>query len=94
MSEYIEVDVRLDSHNLLQIESLIGWRVTELKKLKKDNPGIPAMMADEQLLNYKLLSAKIAEARKNVKAVKEEADRAYFASRKVSTRKPRARVAP
>jgi hypothetical protein len=82
MSEYIEVDVRLDSHNLLQIETLINWRVKELKQLKKDNPGVPAMLCDEQLLNYKLLSAKISEARKNVKVVKEAADKAYFASQK------------
>lgn len=89
MSEYIEVDVRLDSHNLLQIETLIDWRVKELKQLKKDNPGVPAQLCDEQLLNYKLLAGKIAEARQHVKVVKAEADKAYYASLK---RKPRARA--
>lgn len=83
MSEFIEVQVTLDSHNLLQIQALVQNRVKELKQLKRDNAdGIMAILADEQIHNYRLLTQKIAEAREDVKRVKAEADAQYFASRK------------
>jgi hypothetical protein len=83
MNEFIEVQLTLDSHNLLQIEALIAARVKELQDLKNGSDvSIMAHLADEQIENYKLLSAKIADARKEVKRVKAEADAQYFASRK------------
>lgn len=92
MSEFIEVEVVLDSHNLLQIEALINWRVKELKQLKKEHAehpnGIVVASCNEQLLNYKQLAARIAKGREDVKDVKAKSDAAYFASR----RKTRARA--
>jgi predicted phage-related endonuclease len=87
---YIEVQVTLDSHNLLQIETLIEARIKELRELKKANADawFISAMADEQLSNYRALMRKIKEAREDVKRVKAAHDTAYLAS----LRKPRSRA--
>jgi hypothetical protein len=83
MSEYIEVELTLDAHDLIVIESLVNERLKELKKFRDEADGwIHQRLADEQIGNYRGLLKKIKAARQHVKEVKAESDARYFASLK------------
>jgi hypothetical protein len=84
MSEYIEVEMTLDSLDLIQIETLIELRIKELQKLKDDDPEMGWFIRaqlDESIEMWTGTQKKIKAARKEVKRIKKEADAAYYASR-------------
>jgi len=83
IAQYIEVNLVLDSFDLIQIETLIERRITELKEFKAqyETGSIHAMLADEQLYNYGVTQRRIKNARKEVKRVKAESDAAFAAQR-------------
>jgi hypothetical protein len=80
---YIEVELTLDSLDLIQIENLIDIRIKTLNDLKATedvfNSWYLTTIADEQINNYRSTLKKIEQARAEVKRVKEVGDAAYFA---------------
>jgi hypothetical protein len=96
---YIEVNLKLDSLDILMLESLIEARIEELEGLKAvpENAWFITRMADEQIDNHKHTLKRLNAAHDDVKRVKAEMDKRnadeYRAShpllktRRVQTRK-------
>jgi len=78
MATYIEVDMRLDSLDLVMISGLLEKRIDELVEFKKENPAwFSQNIADEQLHNYRATMKKIKAARSEVRKIKKESDAAF-----------------
>jgi len=85
IAQYIEVNITLDSFDLIQIETLINLRIDELKKFKAEADGwMHKQLADEQLYNYRATLKKIKAARTEVKRIKAESDAKFAADRKAA----------
>ena len=83
IAAYIEVNITLDSFDLIQIENLIQIRIDELKKFKSENDAwFHQNLADEQIVNYRTTLKKIKAARQEVKDIKAASDAEYAASRR------------
>jgi len=82
MAIYREVDLTLDALDLAMIETLIKARQKELEEFKAQHEpdSIPAMLADEQLDNYRTTIRKIRLAQREMK----DATRNGKAQRKVT----------
>jgi hypothetical protein len=88
MSEYIEVELTLDSHDLIVIETLINEQLDELKKFRNETDAwFHQRIADDQIANYRGLLKKIKAARAEVKKIKTEADARFYASLKAKRTK-------
>jgi len=94
MATYIEVNLTLDSFDLIQIETLINHRIDELKAFKEAQKDIwfHVNLAEEQLYNYRVTLKKIKAARAEVKRIAEEsrANHPAFKPTQTRRRKPKA----
>ena len=95
MNQYIEVELTLDSFDLIQIENLISIRLKELQEFKANSDGwLHKQLADEQLTNYRATLKKVRKARAEVKRIKDEGDAIWADVRKAhAARKPAPRKA-
>jgi hypothetical protein len=87
---YIEVDLILDSHDLIIVEALLKERIKELRKTKAESEmGMVKHICDNHIFDLNDTLKKIKAARIKVKEVKAEADAKFSASLKAkrATRK-------
>lgn len=75
---YIEVELTLNSFDILQLRTLTKKRIKELEDLKAANTAwFFSNMADEQIDNHKVTLRKLDEAHKRIREIKRESDEAY-----------------
>jgi predicted phage-related endonuclease len=90
MNQYIEVELTLDSFDLIQVENLIKIRIKELRDFKTNSDGwLHKQLADEQLTNYRATLRKITNARGEVARIKAEGDAIWAESRKAHASRTR-----